>query len=190
MSAAEGGRWRVVLTGAAVDDLRRIGPVLAPRVLQHVLALEGSPDAGVPLLDRSTGFLVLSAEGSRWRLVYSVARAGAGEVVTVHELWVDGARLDGEAYAEALDRMQGADQPDVVQLARILRRLGRITGTVPVPRNRLRAPVPDWLADALVTQAAVDPLTVAAMDARSAFELWNTALPRRTAGLVHTFRSR
>ena len=99
--------------------------------------------------------------------MYSVAPTSSRpsrDVVTVHELWVDGARLDGEAYAEALDRMQGADQPDVVQLARILRRLGRITGTVPVPRGRLRTPVPDWLADALVTQAGVDPLTVA--DAR------------------------
>ena len=95
----------------------------------------------------------------------------------MHELWVDGARLDGEAYAEALDRMQGADQPDVVQLARILRRLGRITGTVPVPRGRLRTPVPDWLADALVAQAGVDPLTVATLDAASAFDLWNASRP-------------
>jgi hypothetical protein len=64
-----------------------------------------------------------------------------------------------------------------VQLARILRRLGRITGTVPVPRGRLRTPVPDWLADALVTQAGVDPLTVATLDAASAFDLWNTRNP-------------
>lgn len=162
----------VMFTGAAVDDLRRIGPVVAPRVLQLVLTLEDAPWSGAPLLDESTGFRVLGAETGRWRIVYSVA----GDFVTVNELWVDGARLDGEAYAEALDRMHGADQPDVVQLARILRRLGRITSTVPVPRNRLRAPVPDWLADALVAQAAVDPLTVAALDAASAFDLWNATL--------------
>jgi len=160
-----------VLTGSAIEDLRRVGPVAAPRVLELVATLVHSPVAGAPLLDESTGYRVLSAEGGGWRVVYSVA----GDVVTVHEVWVDGARLDGEAYAEALDRMQGADQPDVVQLARILRRLGRITGTVPVPRGRLRTPVPDWLADALVTQAAVDPLTVAALDAASAFDLWNAS---------------
>ena len=100
----------------------------------------------------------------------------------MHELWVDGARLDGEAYAEALDRMQGADQPDVVQLARILRRLGRITGTVPVPRGRLRTPVPDWLADALVTQAAVDPLTVADDGRRSRLRPLELPQLRRTDG--------
>ena len=160
----------VVLTGSAVEDLRRVGPVLAPRVLAVVATLVDEPEVGLPLLDAATGFRVLAAEGGRWRVVYSVV----GEVVTVVELWIDGARLDGEAYAEALDRMQGADTPDVVQLARILRRLGRITGTVPVPRGRLRTPVPDWLADALVTQAGVDPLTVATLDAARAFDLWNT----------------
>ena len=163
----------VVLTASAVEDLRRVGPAIAPRVLELVATLVDSPWAGPPLLDDATGFRVLAAEGGRWRVVYSVT----GDVVTVHELWVDGARLDGEAYAEALDRMQGADQPDVVQLARILRRLGRITGTVPVPRGRLRTPVPDWLADALVAQAGVDPLTVATLDAASAFDLWNASRP-------------
>ena len=160
-----------MLTGSAIEDLRRVGPVAAPRVLELVATLVHSPVAGAPLLDESTGYRVLSAEGGGWRVVHSVA----GDVVTVHEVWVDGARLDGEAYAEALDRMQGADQPDVVQLARILRRLGRITGTVPVQRGRLRTPVPDWLADALVTHAVVDPLTVATLDASAAFDLWNAS---------------
>jgi hypothetical protein len=169
---------RVVLTGPAVEDLRRAGPVLAPRLLEAVGMLVDEPAAGVPLLDAATGYRVLATDGGSRRVVYSVATGvvtgTSRDVVTVHEVWVDGARLDGEAYAEALDRMQGADTPDVVQLARILRRLGRITGTVPVPRGRLRTPVPDWLADALVTQAAIDPLTVAALDAASAFELWNS----------------
>jgi len=171
----------VVLTGSAVEDLRRVGPVAAPRVLGLVATLADEPLAGAPLLDEATGFRVLSADAGRWRVLYSLA----GDLVTVHEIWVDGARLDGEAYAEALDRMQGADQPDVVQLARILRRLGRITGTVPVPRGRRRTPVPDWLADALVTQAAVDPLTVATLDAATAFDLWNSrnsSLPSRASG--------
>ena len=71
------------------------------------------------------------------------------DVVTVWEVWVDGVRADGEAYAEALERMVSADPSEQVELAGILERLGRITGTVPVPRNRLVEPVPDWLADAL-----------------------------------------
>jgi mRNA interferase RelE/StbE len=159
----------VVLAPPVVDDLRRIGPVLAPRVLDVVATLDDDPLAGAPLVDEGTGYRVLTAEGGRRRIVYSVA----GEVVTVWEVWAEGARLDGEAYAEALDRMQAADAPDVVQLARILRRLGRVTGTVAVAADRLRAPVPDWLADALVLDAGLDPLTVAAMDARTAFAVWN-----------------
>jgi hypothetical protein len=172
----------VVLAAPVLDDLRRIGPVLAPRVLDVVATLDDDPLAGAPLVDEATGYRVLTAEGGRRRIVYSVsvsvsvAGAGdvAGDVVTVWEVWADGARLDGEAYAEALDRMQAGDAPDVVQLARILRRLGRLTGTVAVTPDRLRAPVPDWLADALVTVAGLDPLTVAAMDARTAFAAWNT----------------
>ena len=166
-----------MITRPAIDDLRRVGPVVAPRVLALVAGLGDDPSLGAPLVDATTGYRVLTAEGGRWRVVYSAEGAGPGDAVTVHEVWVDGARLDGEAYAEALDRMQGADQPDVVQLARILRRLGRLTGTAPVPRGRLRTPVPDWLAEALITQAAVDPLTVAALDAQSAFDLWNRPRP-------------
>ena len=74
--------------------------------------------------------------------------------MTVHEVWVDGARSDGEAYAEALERVQGADPSEQVALARSVQRLARITGVRPVPSDRLRAPVPDWLADVLVPRRA------------------------------------
>ena len=40
-------------------------------------------------------------------------------------------------------------------------------------RDRLRAPVPDWLADALITRAGQERLAVAAMDAATAFDAWN-----------------
>jgi mRNA interferase RelE/StbE len=159
----------VVFTDAAVDDLRRFGPMVAPRVLQRVLTLEADPDPGVPLVDPATGFRRLTAESGRWRVVFDTS---AG-VVTIHELWGAGTRLEGEAYAEALDRMQAADPPDLVQLARVLRRLGRVTGSAPVPRNRVPEPVPDWLADALVRIVGMSPLEVAALDARSAFDTWN-----------------
>ncbi len=88
-------------------------------------------------------------------------------------MWVVGARNEGEAYAEALDRMHGADPSEQVALARVVRRLGRLTGVRPVPRGSLRAPVPDWLADALVGRAGRQRLAVAAMDAATAFETWN-----------------
>jgi hypothetical protein len=165
----------IVLTVPAIDDLRRVGPVLAPRVLDLIASLAAEPLAGTPLVDESTGYRVLTAERGRHRVVHSVH----DDDVTVCAVWVDGARLDGEAYAEALDRMQAADAPDVVQLARILRRLGRLVGTVAVPADRVRAPVPDWLADALVADAGFDVLTVAALDARTAFAAWNTRRPER-----------
>jgi hypothetical protein len=61
-------------------------------------------------------------------------------------------------------------------MAQVVRVLGRLTGARPVPRDRLRAPVPDWLADALVVRAGRDRLAVAAMDAGAAFEAWNRFL--------------
>ncbi len=57
----------------------------------------------------------------------------------------------------------------------MLERLGRMTGTVPVPRHRVREPVPDWLADALVERVGLTRLDVAAMDAATAFDRWNAA---------------
>ena len=164
----------VVFTRPTIDDLRRIGPAVAPRLLDELAALEDEPLAGTPLVDERTGYRVLTCEGGQ-RVVYMVESA----TVTVSAIWADGARLDGEAHAEALERMQGADAPDVVQLARILRRLGRVTGTVAVAPARVRSPVPDWLADALVAEAGLDPLVVAVMDARTAFANWNS---RRAVG--------
>jgi hypothetical protein len=159
----------LVFTTAAIEDLRRFGPVLAPRVVRRLAGLERDPASGTSLVDDATGLRRL-VEG-RWRAVYEPTAAA----VTVWELWLDGDRSDGEAYAEALDAMQSAGTPELVQLARILRRLGRITGAVPIPRDRLRRPVPDWLADALVERAGYDRLAVAAMDAATAFDAWNSA---------------
>jgi hypothetical protein len=70
--------------------------------------------------------------------------------------------------------MQAADPPDLVALARILQRLGRLTGTRPVTRSR--EPVPDWLADALVQRGGQGRLAVAALDAVTAFDDWNRLL--------------
>ena len=141
-------------------------------MLRSILLLEHDPRLGTPLVDESTGYRAIVSSDDRWRVIYDIA----GDVVTVRELWASGARADGEAYAEALQRMQSADPPDLVQLASIVRRLGRVTGSAPVPRNRLRRPVPDWLADALVQTAGRSALEVAALDAVSAFDAWNRHL--------------
>jgi mRNA interferase RelE/StbE len=163
---------RVVLTDPALDDLRRAGPVAAALLLGRLRTLATEPGGGAPLVDERTGYRLLVALEDAARVVFSTD----GNEVTVHEVWLHGARADGEAYAEALDRIRVADPSEQVALARNLRRLGRLTGARPVPRNRLRAPVPDWLADALVTQAGRDRLAVAALDAATAFDEWNRHL--------------
>lgn len=160
----------VELTDAAVDDLRRAGPVAAALVLGRLRLLEVEPDAGAPLVDSSTGLRVFDALDGRARIVHSVDRG----TVTVHEVWVDGVRSDGEAYAEALERVRAADPSEQVALARSVQRLSRLTGVRPMPSGRLRAPVPDWLADALVHDAGLTRLAVAAMDATTAFDAWNS----------------
>jgi len=165
----------VELTDPAVDDLRRAGPVAAALLLGRLRVLEQEPDAGAPLLDARTGFRMLDALDGDARIVFGVDRGR----VTVHEIWIDGVRSDGEAYAEALERVRAADPSEQVALARSVQRLARLTGVRPVPSDRLRAPVPDWLADALVREAGLTRLAVAAMDATTAFDTWNASLGAR-----------
>lgn len=166
----------VELTDPAVDDLRRAGPVAAALVLGRIRMLEAAPEAGAPLVDPRTGFRVLDALDGDARVVFVVDGTSPPGLVTVHEIWIDGARSDGEAYAEALERVRAADPSEQVALARSVQRLARLTGVRPVPSDRLRAPVPDWLADALVRDAGLTRLTVAAMDAATAFDAWNNFL--------------
>lgn len=163
---------RVELTDPALDDLRRAGPVVAALLLGRLRTLEVEPDAGTPLVDARTELWVLPALDGAARIVHDVD----GATVTIREVWVDGARADGEAYAEALERLRGADPSEQVALAQAVQRLVRLTGIRPVPRDRLRTPVPDWLADALVGEAGQTRLAVAAMDAAAAFDTWNRFL--------------
>ena len=162
----------VALTDDALDDLRRAGPVAAALLLGRLRVLDQEPEAGAPLVDRRTGFRVLDALDGAARVVFDAD----GERVTVREIWVDGVRSDGEAYAEALERVRAADPSEQVTLARSVQRLARLTGVRPVPSERLRAPVPDWLADALVRDAGLTRLAVAAMDAATAFDAWNASV--------------
>ena len=165
----------VSLTDPALDDLRRAGPVAAALLLGRLRLLEQDPDAGTALVDDRTGFRVLDALDGDARIVHSRRR----DAVTVHEVWVDGVRSDGEAYAEALERVRAADPSEQVALARSVQRLARVTGVRPVSSDRLRAPVPDWLADALVRDAGLPRLAVAAMDVPTVFETWNAAAKQR-----------
>jgi hypothetical protein len=158
----------VALTDAAIDDLRRLGPRVARLALAELAVLADDADAG-PELVAGSGFRKVVGRGGTWRIVYTLA----GPVTTVWEVWVDGVRRAGAAYAEALHRMQAADTPEVVEHAQLLERLGRITGTVPLPPSRLGEPVPDWLADALIDEHGLSRLDVATMDARAAFDRWN-----------------
>jgi mRNA interferase RelE/StbE len=169
----------VALTDAALDDLRRAGPVAAALLLGRLRVLEQDPEVGVPLVDRRTGFRVLDALDGDARVVFD-ADADGGRV-TVREIWIDGVRSDGEAYAEALERVRGADPSEQVTLARSVQRLARLTGVRPVPSERLRPPVPDWLADPLVREARFDRLAVTAMDATTAFDAWNRFVDDRNA---------
>jgi len=158
----------IELTDAALDDLRRLGPALARRAVEQVASLDGDPEPARELVAGS-GYRTLVGGNGAWRVAYRVAR----ETVTVWAVWIDGARSDGAAYAEALHRMQAADAPEAVEHAQLLERLGRLTGTVPVPRHRVREPVPDWLADALLDAGLTDRVELASMDAAAAFARWN-----------------
>jgi hypothetical protein len=159
----------LAFTDAAIEDLRRAGPVRAALLLGRLRLLEREPDAGTPLLDAATGYRTLDALDGTARIVYDTEGAG----VTVRVVWVDDARTDGDAYDEALRRMRAADPADLVALADIVRRIARVTGARLVPPNRLRQPVPDWLAESLLDDAGLSVLDVAAMDAVTAFAVWN-----------------
>jgi mRNA interferase RelE/StbE len=166
----------VVLTDPALDDLRRIGPTAAPRVIDWCLLLQEDPGAGTSLVDEATQFHKLVGNDGSGHIVYDVS----GDVVTVREIWLTGGRTDGEAYAETLHWMQSADPPELVALARVLQRLGRLTATRPMPHSR--EPVPDCLADALVDQAGLRRLDVAATDAATAFDMWNRYVSTTSRG--------
>jgi mRNA interferase RelE/StbE len=160
---------RVVFADPALDDLRRLGARGARRALACLPAVESGEEPGVTLATADTAYRRI-AWGAGGRIVFAVDDGTA----TVWEVWADGLRTNGAAYAEALDRMVAADAPDAVELAGILERLGRLTGTVPAARGRGGEPVPDWLADALLRHTPLSRLDVAAMDAATAFDAWNS----------------
>ncbi|MEN3534955.1 type II toxin-antitoxin system RelE/ParE family toxin [Microbispora sp. ZYX-F-249] len=161
----------VVFTAPAVDDLRRIGPDAAPKVLKKILLLLDNPEAGYPLGGELTGFRKLVVGRNTWRVVYRITDEKSIEIC---EVWAVGERADGEVYAEATARVRaaGTGRPEVVQLGRVIERLGALADHIRVEHPPPREPVPDWLADRLIYTVGMSREDVAALDLQQAVDLW------------------
>lgn len=161
----------VLFTDAAIDDLRRLGPDVVPRILKKIQILFDNPEAGHPLGGELVGFRKLVVGRNHLRIVYRIAADGAVEVC---EVWCVGVRSDAEVYAEASARVAAIADEDsaLARLADVIGRLGRLAGAVAVEEVPLREPVPDWLAQRLVHTAGVPPEKVAALNLEQAVDLW------------------
>lgn len=166
-------------TAAAIDDLRRVGPDAAPKVLKKVLLLEENPEAGHPLGGDLTGFRKLVVGRNTWRIVY---RVDDDKNICVCEVWAVGARSDAEVYAEATERVKAAQRlnPALVELSRVIEQLGRLAGDVAVEKTVARQPVPDWLAERLIFTAGMRREDVAALNLEDAVDLWTAFISRST----------
>ena len=165
----------VQFTDDAVEDLRRIGPDVVPRVLKKLLMVESSPEAGRPLGGELTGFRKLVVGKNTWRIVYKVT----GTLVEICEVWAVGMRRDSAVYAAATKRVSEAaeTQPHLSSLAEVLARLGRLSGSDEVHALEREA-VPDWLAARLVHTGNMTPAEVAAMDAEEALDAWTAFITK------------
>lgn len=161
----------VLFTDAAIDDLRRLGPDVVPKVLKKIQILFSDPAAGHPLGGELTGFRKLVVGRNHWRIVYRITADGAVEVC---EIWCVGVRSDAEVYAEASARVAAAADGDatLVKLADVIGRLGRLSGDVVVDEAPVREPVPDWLAQRLVHTAGIPLEKVAALSLEQAVDAW------------------
>jgi mRNA interferase RelE/StbE len=173
----------VRFTNPALDDLRRLGRDTVPRVLRKILLLETNPEAGTPLGSGLTGFRKLVIGRNTWRVVYRIA----GGAVEICEVWAVGHRRDAEVYAEASARVRaaGKQHPELVGLADIIQRLGRLAGGAGLPAEPPRQPaepVPDWLAERLVHTVGLRRERVAALDLRQAVDLWTDYVAGKPVG--------
>jgi mRNA interferase RelE/StbE len=158
-------------TDAAIDDLRRLGPDAVPKVLKKILLLIDDAGAGYPLGGELTGFRKLVVGRNTWRIIYRISDDKAVEIC---EIWAVGARADVEVYREATARLRaaGPGRPELMDLADVVERLGRLAGEVAVMQPRTSEPVPDWLADRLIFTAGIKREEVAALDLQQAVDLW------------------
>jgi mRNA interferase RelE/StbE len=167
----------ITFTDAAIDDLRRIGPDAVPKVLKKVLILLDSPDAGHPLGGELTGFRKLIVGRNTWRIVYRVVDE---KQIEICEVWAVGARADAEVYAEATARVQAAagQRPELLKLADVIERLGKLSGGIAAPVAASREPVPDWLAQRLIHTVGMQPQDVAALSLEEAVDRWGEFMSR------------
>jgi len=172
---------QVVFTDAAIDDLRRLGPEIAPRVLEKVLLLLENPRAGYPLGAELAGFRKLVVGRNTWRIVYRLV----SENIEICEIRAVGAPADAAVYAEAVARIRrsGTDRPELILLRDVVERLGQLAGNIrladlPAPDPE---PVPDWLADRLIHTVGMPREAVAALNLRQAVDIWAEyhSAPRR-----------
>ena len=160
-----------MFTDAAIDDLRRLGPSVAPRVLKKILLLEQNAYAGHPLAKDLATYRKLIVGDNTWRVVYRVDDS----------IWAAGARSDADVYAEASARVNAAEttRPELVGLAEVVERLGALTGDAPiVAATTAPNAVPSWLAERLVMTARVDQALVAAMTQEEAVDAWTAFMMR------------
>jgi mRNA interferase RelE/StbE len=161
----------ITFTDTALDDLRRLGPDAALKVLKKVLLLEGNPEAGYPLGGELTGFRKLVVGRNTWRVVYRVTEE---KRVEIREVWAVGARADAQVYAEASRRVRTAskDTPTAQKLAVVIEHLGKPAERVAHESPPTRDPVPDWLAERLIHTVGIPPEKAAALDLEQAVDLW------------------
>jgi mRNA interferase RelE/StbE len=186
VSADEEGRQvasEVCFTDDAIEDLRRIGPDAAAKVLKKIRLLETDAEAGYPLGGEVTRFRKLVVDRKTWRVVYRVA--GQRKMVEICTIWVVGARRDAEVYAIAVTRVRDASmrEPELVRLVGVVERLGRVAGHLATASSaqssHARDPVPDWLAQRLIRIVGLRPEQVAAMDLEQAVERWTAYMIER-----------
>jgi mRNA interferase RelE/StbE len=167
----------IVFTDPAIDDLRRLGPEVAVRVLKKILILMKDPRAGYPLGADRAGFRKLIVGKNTWRVVYRLT----GDSVEICEIWAVGPRADAQVYAEATTRVHaaGTDRPELALLRDVVERLGILARNLglepdrsPVPDPPLSEPVPDWLAERLIHTVGLTREEVAAFDLQQAVDRW------------------
>ncbi|WTW95348.1 type II toxin-antitoxin system mRNA interferase toxin, RelE/StbE family [Streptomycetaceae bacterium NBC_01309] len=171
----------VCFTDDAVDDLRRIGPDAVPKVLKKVLLLLDDPAAGYPLGGELTGYRKLVVGRNTWRVVYRITDDKSVEIC---EVWAVGARADAEIYAEAVARVRDAAtaRPELVGLAQVIEKLGRLAGGIDAPAPKPAEPVPDWLAERLIHTVGLTREAVASLTLEQAVDRWAAfmAAPHRS----------
>ena len=161
----------VLFTDAAIDDLRRLGPDVVPKVLKKIQLLFGNLRPGIRWAANSPDF-------ASWWWDAITGGSFTGSPLTGPSRSVkSGAwalRSDAEVYAEALERVGSSAEEGstLARLADVIARLGRLAGDVVVEPVVPREPVPDWLAHRLVHTAGVPLEQVAALTLEQAVDLW------------------